>query len=99
MKSHNTVYFYARIYGCIDHVHQSHSPRTSSDVIIDMLGDKMMRKIVNAYYEDSGEQDLVKEAVVESCSKDQQDSDVSRASNRGTLRYYIKVLICFIIRA
>lgn len=43
---------------------------TRADVIMDMLGDRKMRKIVNSYYEESGEQDLVKKAVWNAQSKE-----------------------------
>ena len=35
------------------------------DVIMEMLGDQKMGKIVNDYYEDSGEPELVRKAVAE----------------------------------
>ena len=37
---------------------------------MDMLGDRKMRKIVNDYYEESGEQDLVRRAVSDAKSKE-----------------------------
>ena len=39
---------------------------------MDMLGDHKMRKIINDYYDSSGEQDLVRKAVSEAWSKEQQ---------------------------
>ena len=37
---------------------------------MDILGDKKMRKIVNSYYEGSGEPHLVRKAVAEAYSKE-----------------------------
>ncbi|CAI8009436.1 ABC transporter G family member 8 [Geodia barretti] len=47
---------------------EDHNP---ADIIMDMLGDRKMRKIVNSYYEDSGEPKLVRKAVDEARRKEQ----------------------------
>ena len=42
---------------------------------MDMLGDQRMRKIVNKYYEKSGEPQLVRKAVAEAWDKERLYSD------------------------
>ena len=44
-----------------------------------------MRKIVNSYYEDSGEPDLVRKAVVEAWSKEQDYNDQVEGSGNALL--------------
>ena len=62
---------------------------------MDMLGDHKMRKIVNDYYEDSGEQDLVRKAVSEAWVKERRLNSESDGlspdtlpTKLQTLRYY-----------
>ena len=51
-----------------------------------MLGDHKMRKIVNDYYEDSGEQELVRKAVSKAWSKENQlNSETDGINTTGTL--------------
>ena len=51
---------------------------------MDMLGDKTMRKIICNYYEESGEQDLVRRAVSEAWDKEQNIyNDEINASSHG----------------
>ena len=64
----------------------------TTDVIMDMLGDTKMRKIVNSYYEDSGEQDLVRKAVAEAWQKEQLYS--GEIDGKGTLPAKLKTLRC-----
>lgn len=52
-----------------------------SDVIMDMLGNQKMRNIVNSYYEDSGEPELVRKAVAEAQEKEQLHCDHVDGSN------------------
>lgn len=46
-----------------------------SDVIMDMLGNQKMRNIVNSYYDDSGEPELVRKAVAEAQEKEKLNCD------------------------
>ena len=53
-----------------------------------------MRKIVNNYYEESGEQDLVRKAVSEAWSKEQLyngdiDGNATLSAKLKTLRYFV----------
>ena len=71
---------------------------------MDMLGDRKMRKIVNGYYEDSGEPKLVRNAVDEAWRKEQMfnaeiietDAQNTLAAKFKTLRYsiYLCMLVC-----
>ena len=49
-----------------------------------------MRKIVNSYYEDSGEQDLVRKAVAEAWQKEQLHN--GEIDGKGTLQAKLKTL-------
>ena len=62
----------------------------SLDVIMDMLGDRKMRKIVNSYYEGSGEPALVRKAVAEAYSKEQCYNE--EVDGRGNLPEKLKKL-------
>ena len=55
---------------------------------MDMLGDRKMRKIVNSYYEGSGEPALVRKAVAEAYSKERDyNEQVDGGDNMpGTLK-------------
>ena len=65
-------------YACIHTIH------CSIDIIMDMLGDKTMRKIICNYYEESGEQDLVRRAVCEAWDKEQKIyNDEINANSHG----------------
>ena len=44
-------------------------------MIMDILGDQKMRKIVNSYYEGSGEPALVRKAVAEAYCKEQDHNE------------------------
>ena len=57
---------------------------------MDMLGDRKMRKIVNSYYEDSGEPTLVRKAVGEAWRKEQNFN--SEIDGQGTLSAKLKTL-------
>ena len=48
---------------------------------MDMLGNQKMRNIVNSYYEDSGEPELVRKAVAEAQEKEQLHCDHVDGSN------------------
>ena len=55
-------------------------PRTythKTDVIMDILGNKGMRKMVNDYYEDTGEQKLVSKAITKAWVRERGFSDNS----------------------
>ena len=49
-----------------------------------------MQKIVNDYYEESGEQDLVKKAVSQAWSKEQQLNN--ETDGKGTIQAKLKTL-------
>ena len=53
------------------------------DIIMDMLGDKEMRETVSQYYEESGEQELVRKAVDKAWYKEQ--SFNAEIDGQGTL--------------
>jgi hypothetical protein len=61
---------------------EDHNP---ADVIMDMLGDRKMRKIVNSYYDDSGEPTLVRKAVAEAYSKEQDYNEQVDSSGNALL--------------
>ena len=63
-----------------------------SDIIMDMLGDRKMRKIVNRYYEDSGEPKLVRKAVDEAWRKEQNYN--AENDGKGTLSAKFQTLRC-----
>ena len=64
-----------------------------SDIIMDMLGDRKMRKIVNTYYEDSGEPKLVRKAVDEAWRKEQMfNSESIEIDGQNTLSAKLKTL-------
>lgn len=48
---------------------------TPTDVIMDILGNKGMRKMVTAYYEGTGEQKLVSRAIVKAWVREKELSD------------------------
>ena len=52
---------------------------------MDMLGDRKMRKIVNNYYEDSGEHELVYKAVKTAWSKEKLYHDEVDGSSRKSI--------------
>ena len=54
-------------------------------MIMDMLGDRKMRKVVNSYYEDSGEPNLVRKAVAEAYSKEQDYNEQVDSSGNALL--------------
>ena len=57
-----------------------------TDVIMDMLGVQKMRIVINNYYEESGEQELVRRAVSEALDKEQKHyHDEIDASNHGVV--------------
>ena len=70
---------------------------------MDMLGDRKMRKIVNSYYEDSGEPKLVRKAVDEARRKEQMfnaenieiNGPNTLAAKFKTLRY--SIYVCFYV--
>ena len=78
--SHNNTFI---LFVCTDYEILSYPECfISSDVIMDMLGDRKMRKIVNSYYDDSGEPTLVRKAVAEAYSKEQDyNEDVDGRGN------------------
>lgn len=55
-----------------------------TDVIMDILGNKGMRKMVTAYYEGTGEQKLVSKAIAKAWVKEREFSDNSIDLERGT---------------
>lgn len=65
-----------------------------TDIIMDMLGNRKMRKIVNRYYEDSGEPRLVRKAIDEAWCKEQNfngdeiDGKRNLSTMFKTLRYH-----------
>ena len=57
-----------------------------TDVIMDMLGVQKMRIVINNYYEDSGEQELVRKAVSDAWNKEQKHyHDDIDASDHGVV--------------
>ena len=57
---------------------------------MDMLEDRKMRKIVNSYYEGSGEPALVRKAVAEAYSKERDYNE--ECDGRGNLPEKLKKL-------
>ena len=47
----------------VPYSHTTFSTVVVADVIMDMLGDRTMRLIISKYYEDCGEEEIVKRAV------------------------------------
>jgi hypothetical protein len=69
---------------------EDHNP---ADIIMDMLGDRKMRKIVNGYYEDSGEPKLVRNAVDEAWRKEQMfNAEIIETDAQNTLAAKFKTL-------
>lgn len=57
-----------------------------TDVIMDILGNKSMRKMVTAYYEGTGEQRLVSKAIVKAWVREKGFSD-NLDGGTSSLRY------------
>ena len=62
-----------------------------ADVIMDMLGNQKMRRIVTSYYEESGEQKLVSEAVATAWEKEKLYND-NTAETDGALSSKLKTM-------
>lgn len=61
-----------------------------TDVIMDILGNKSMRKMVTAYYEGTGEQRLVSKAIVKAWVREtgySDNLDGGTSSKFDSLRY------------
>ena len=70
---------------------------THSDIIMDMLGDGEMRKIVNSYYEDSGEPKRVRKAVDGAWEKEQMFNPGDEIDGQNTLFCILKAIGCVML--
>ena len=59
---------------------------------MDMLGDQEMGKIVNDYYEDSGEPELVRKAVAEAWQLKREQLKTDQVDGNGTLSAKLKIM-------